>query len=75
VIPGLYPTISTGVIIIWGLENMLVIISNRRIVTVGLHRYNEQPGPGARNTYSTICSCWIVDCCCSIKVSYVVYIH
>jgi hypothetical protein len=31
-------------------------------VSVGLHRYNEQPGPGARNTYSTICSCWIGDC-------------
>ena len=35
----------------------------------------EQSGPGARNTYSTICSYRIGDCCCSIEVSYVVYIH
>jgi hypothetical protein len=34
----------------------------------------EQSGPGARNTYSIICSYRIVDCCCSIEASYVVYI-
>ena len=42
---------------------------------VPLKWYTEQSGLGARNTYSIICSCKIVDCCCSIEVSYVVYIH
>jgi hypothetical protein len=43
-------------------------------ISVGAQVF-EQPGPGARNTYSTICSYRIGDCCCSIEVSYVVYIH
>ena len=41
----------------------------------GVCRQTQQSGLGARNTYSIICSCKIVDCCCSIEVSYVVYIH
>jgi hypothetical protein len=45
------------------------------LLFVPLKWYMEQSGLGARNTYSIICSCKIGDCCCSIEVSYVVYIH
>jgi hypothetical protein len=42
---------------------------------VPLKWYTEQLGLRARNTYSIIYSYKISDYYCSIKVSYIVYIH